>query len=254
LLQTDRAVFLDEESGLILKTYSDKRLLERDLQISAKAKEVGVPVPEVKGVERGEFTTLIMQYINGIPLSSNDINAAQEAGKYLKLFHSIGAKPPFSGGQSKWDEFILWWVHEETTRLRKLSVFTDQEIEKIEKEFDELRSQLVTRPIVLLHGDLQVAHILVDPEGNKVVAFIDFADAQPGDPLMDIAVLTLWDKKLTDLVLKGYGDIENTVETQKIISAYRLLRRMGEIAWLTERGFHDRAARNIEAVKEEFVR
>ncbi|MDQ2716024.1 MAG: hypothetical protein M3Z08_14045 [Chloroflexota bacterium] len=46
---------------------------------------------------------------------------------------------------------------------------------------------------------------------------------------MDIAVATLWDQELADLLLEGYCGIENNAETQQILSLYRLLRHLGEI-------------------------
>ena len=102
---------------------------------------------------------------------------------------------------------------------------------------------------MLLHGDLQTAHILIDPQTEHVLAFLDFADAQPGDPLLDIAVLTLWDHGLTDFLLEGYGGIAGNEETQQLISLYRLLRHLAEIPWLLERGFKALAERNIMALR-----
>jgi aminoglycoside phosphotransferase (APT) family kinase protein len=79
---------------------------------------------------------------------------------------------------------------------------------------------------VLLQGDLQTAHILVDPQTEKVLAFLDFADAQPGDPLVDLAVVTLWDQQLTDFLLEGYSGIAKTEETQRLLALYRLLHHL----------------------------
>src|SRR6266849_4494976 len=73
--------------------------------------------------------------------------------------------------------------------------------------------------------------------------------AQPGDPLLDIAVVTLWDHGLTDLLLKGYSCIANNEETKQLLSLYRLLRHLAEIPWLLERGFKELAARNIRALE-----
>jgi aminoglycoside phosphotransferase (APT) family kinase protein len=102
---------------------------------------------------------------------------------------------------------------------------------------------------VLLHGDLQTAHILVDPQTEHVLAFLDFADAQAGDPLLDIAVVTLWDHGLTDFLLEGYSGIVGNEETQQLLSLYRLLRHLAEIPWLLERGFKALAERNITALR-----
>ncbi len=96
---------------------------------------------------------------------------------------------------------------------------------------------------------LQTAHILVDPQTEHVLAFLDFADAQAGDPLLDIAVVTLWDHGLTDFLLEGYSGIAGNEETQQLLSLYRLLRHLAEIPWLLERGFKALAERNITALQ-----
>ncbi len=48
---------------------------------------------------------------------------------------------------------------------------------ELQEIFDRLKSLLAQRPVVLLHGDLQTDHILVDSQTEKVLAFLDFADA-----------------------------------------------------------------------------
>lgn len=125
-----------------------------------------------------------------------------------------------------------------------------QQISELHEQIETLRPLLVQRPIVLLHGDLQMAHILVDPQTEQVLAFLDFADAQPGDPPLDIAVVTLWDQELTDFLLDGYSSIENKTETKQVLSLYRLLLHLAEIPWLLERGCKELAARDMTALKD----
>ena len=110
---------------------------------------------------------------------------------------------------------------------------------------------LIERPIVFLHGDLQTEHILIDPHTQRVVAILDFADTQPGDPLMDIAVLSLWDVQLADRVLAGYTSIENNEGTKQLLWLYRLLRHLGEIPWLLDRGFKEHVERNIQSLTQQ---
>jgi aminoglycoside phosphotransferase (APT) family kinase protein len=40
-----------------------------------------------------------------------------------------------------------------------------------------------------MHGDLQITHIFTD--GDEVTGVIDWSEAAPGDPLFDLAILTL---------------------------------------------------------------
>ena len=174
----------------------------------------------------------------------------ERCGRYLQRLHTLGAHPPFSGGQQQWSAFIAWWENEEVEKVKRLGVLDLHQISELQEQFDHLHPLLVQRPIVLLHGDLQAEHILVDPQTEQVLAFLDFADAQPGDPLWDIAVVTLWDYGLTGFLLEGYSGIENTEETQQLLSLYRLLRHLAEIPWLLERGFKALAERNSAALRD----
>jgi len=252
-LQPDRAIFLANDSGLVLKVYLDKTALQKEFEVAKLAQAVGVPTPEIIGLDIDECTVLTMKKVAGSPLSIDNKNSVEEAGRYLKQFHNIGAKLPFSGGQNKWDDFILWWTFKEIDSLFELSMCNTMERDELKDRFKKIKPLLETRPVVLLHGDLQKDHIIVDPEVDKVKAFIDFADAQPGDPLLDIAVLTLWNHELTPLLLEGYGTIEDNEEMQTIISHYRLLRHIAEIPWLYSRGYKELANKNMLCVKEAII-
>jgi aminoglycoside phosphotransferase (APT) family kinase protein len=249
-LQPDRVLFLAENLRIVLKVYMAGKALQREYDIAQKAASIGVPIPKMLGFEAGQPAVLAMRQVIGHPLSSRHQFAAKEAGKHLQRFHTIGAHPPFSGGQQQWDAFISWWAHEEIEKVKSLEVLDPFQISELQEQFDHLQPLLAQRPIVLLHGDLQTAHILVDSQTEKVLAFLDFADAQPGDPLLDIAVVTLWDHELTDLLLEAYSGIETTEETKQLLSLYRLLRHLAEIPWLLERGFKEHAARNITALQD----
>ena len=248
-LQSDRALFLAENLHIVLKVYLAVKVLQREYAIAQKAASIGIPVPKMLGFEAGPPAVLAMEQVTGRSLSSRSQFAAREASKYLQRFHSIGAHPPFSGGQHRWDAFISWWENEEIEKVEKLDVLDRLQIRELQAHFYTLQPLLAQRPIVLLHGDLQTAHILIDPQTEKVLAFLDFADAQPGDPLLDIAVLTLWDRGLTDFLLEEYSGVANDEETKQLLSLYRLLRLLAEIPWLIERGFKELAARNITALR-----
>ncbi len=249
-LQPDHALFLAENLRIIFKVSMAEKALQHEYAIAQKGASIGVPIPEILGFEAGQPAVLAMKQVMGHPLSSHNQSAAKEAGNYLQRFHTLGAHPPFSGGQQQWEAFISWWANEEIEKVKRLAVLDHQQIRELHEQFETLRPLLVQRPIVLLHADLQTAHILVDPQTEKVLAFLDFADAQPGDPLLDIAVVTLWDQELTDFFLEGYSSIEKTTETKQVLSLYRLLRHLAEIPWLVERGFQELAARNITALKD----
>nr|WP_107910847.1 phosphotransferase [Streptomyces chartreusis] len=81
------------------------------------------------------------------------------------------------------------------------------------------------------HGDLQIVHVFVD--GDEVSGIIDWSEAGPGDPLYDLATLTLGHEEHLDDVVEGYG----TDVDLDVIRAWWSLRSLLAIRWLTEHGF-----------------
>lgn len=248
-IQPDRAVFLAENAGIVLKVYLHGKTLAQEYATAQKAQAMGVPIPKILLLETTYPGVLAMKYVVGEPLSSADRAATREAGSYLERFHALKACPPFSGGQDRWDEFIVWWATREIGTIETLHLFSVNELIRMKSVFMENKSAFTDRPLALLHGDLQPDHILIEPHTQKVVAFLDFADAQPGDPLLDIAILSLWDHGLAEGILEGYTSIENTEQTQQLFSLYRFLRHIAEVPWLLERGFTEKAEQDIEAIK-----
>ncbi|MGC4993219.1 phosphotransferase family protein [Nocardia salmonicida] len=81
------------------------------------------------------------------------------------------------------------------------------------------------------HGDLQVAHVFVD--GDEVTGIIDWSEAARGDPLYDLATLTLGHEERLGDVVAGYGaDVDLDV-----IRAWWSLRSLRGVRWLVEHGF-----------------
>lgn len=84
---------------------------------------------------------------------------------------------------------------------------------------------------VFTHGDLQISHVFV--EGDVVTGVIDWSEASRGDPLFDLAVLTLGHEEHLADVVTGYGaDVDLDV-----IRAWWSLRSLVAIRWLVEHGF-----------------
>jgi aminoglycoside phosphotransferase (APT) family kinase protein len=81
------------------------------------------------------------------------------------------------------------------------------------------------------HGDLQITHVFVD--GDEVTGVLDWSEAGQGDPLYDLAILTLGhEERLADLIA-GYGaDVDLDV-----IRGWWSMRCLLAIRWLAEHGF-----------------
>jgi aminoglycoside phosphotransferase (APT) family kinase protein len=93
------------------------------------------------------------------------------------------------------------------------------------------QAALRPRPPVFMHGDLQVAHVIVD--GDEVTGILDWSEAGRGDAMFDLAVLTLGHPEHLDDVLAGYGhDVD-----LEVIRSWWSLRCLIAIRWLVEHGF-----------------
>jgi aminoglycoside phosphotransferase len=84
---------------------------------------------------------------------------------------------------------------------------------------------------VFTHGDLQVAHVFVD--GDQITGVLDWSEGGQGDPLYDLATLTLGHEEHLGDVVAGYaGDVDLDV-----IRAFWSRRSLLAIRWLIQHGF-----------------
>lgn len=88
-----------------------------------------------------------------------------------------------------------------------------------------------------IHGDLQITHVFVD--GDEVTGVIDWSEAAPGDPMFDLAILTLGHEERLDDLLAGYG--EDGVD-RSVIRGWWSFRSLTAARWLIEHGFDPDAA------------
>jgi aminoglycoside phosphotransferase (APT) family kinase protein len=92
---------------------------------------------------------------------------------------------------------------------------------------------------VFIHGDLQPTHVFV--EGERITGVIDWSEAGRGDPVFDLATLTLGHPERLGNVLAGYG---GDVDAEAVRAAWSL-RSLLAVRWLVEHGF-DPAAPGAE--------
>ena len=82
-----------------------------------------------------------------------------------------------------------------------------------------------------IHGDLHISHVFT--EGAKVTGVLDWSEAAAGDPLFDLATLTLGHQDRLDDLLAGYG----TDVDRELIRAWQSWRCLIAVRWLVENGY-----------------
>lgn len=244
----ERAIFLQEAPApaLYLKVYQQAAQLAREVATMERAAAADIPVPTRLAFATDPPAVLITERVGGVPLSSAHPLAAEEAGRLLRRFHALGARPPFVDGQRNWSVFIREWADREIATMVERGAIRSGEGRRLHRHFAALDPVLSARPCALIHADLQAEHVLIDPVAQRVTAFLDFVDTQPGDPLIDIAVLTLWDGALTTPLLAGYGAAGHA--DAALLPTYRLLRHLGAANWLMAHGVSAEATRHEEVV------
>lgn len=100
-------------------------------------------------------------------------------------------------------------------------------------ERNRRRAESALRPWTpaFIHGDLQLTHVFVD--GEEVTGVIDWSEASQGDPLFDLATLTLAHEEHLDDVLAGYGSAVD----RDLVRAWWSWRCLVVVRWLSEHGF-----------------
>ena len=95
------------------------------------------------------------------------------------------------------------------------------------------RAETALRPWTpgFIHGDLHNEHVFID--GDEVSGIIDWSEAAQGDPLYDLASLTLAHPEHLGAVIAGYG----TDVDRDLIRAWWSLRSLSNVRWLVENGY-----------------
>lgn len=82
-----------------------------------------------------------------------------------------------------------------------------------------------------IHADLHISHVFVD--GAEVTGILDWSEAGGGDPLFDLATLTLGHQDRLEDLLAGYG----TGVDRELIGAWQSWRCLVAVRWLVENGY-----------------
>ena len=208
-----------------LKVDGDRARVDIELAAMARA---AAPVPKVLW---RRHPVLALQRVPGAPLAAAgrppmaSPRAWAAAGEMARTLH----QQPVSG------TWPAWYGQDAPVFLEAAcSWLTDHHVvARAHVEAHRDRASAALRPFdaVVIHGDLQPAHVFVG--GGAVTGVIDWADACLMDPLFDLAVLTVAHPEHLDDVLVGYGadvDVE-------VIRGWWAFRRLGSVRWLVEHGF-----------------
>ena len=213
----------------IVKADRDRGRLAREARALELAAAIGVPAPSLRfaGLDATP-PVLIMTQVPGLELVADSPDADWTAvGAVLRRWHD----------DAPTDRFEPHWPAGPSVGLDLLDGPGPRRrlTPPVRRSLAEVLGRLPGVPptTVVLHGDCAPYHWFLD-EG-RVSGVIDFGDVGTGDPMQDLAVLTLWDHDRLPAVLAGYdADDALRARVRHTVRAYRVLRHLAAVAWLLD--------------------
>lgn len=128
------------------------------------------------------------------------------------------------------------WTESEMTRSRENGLLSAAQRRAVRGLLDPVWRNMPEAKPCLVHGDAQADHFLVGPD-RRIAGVVDFGDVHLGDPVTDLAVLTLLHPGQLEAVLTGYRPSRSTRERIKaLIEPYRILRHVAVANWKANNG------------------
>jgi len=239
----ERAVFeaLSPRGPVVVKVDTSMAKHRREESVLRAAGHAGLPVPAVVHSDAGPPSLLVLQFIDGMPLHQRVGGAAwRHAGHVLRRLHGL-AWPAGAGSASwsgrSWPDHFRWWTDHERDQLLTDGSLPAPVVQEMHRYLSTTFSDMDQPELHLLHGDCQTDHYLVTTGSPHIAGILDFGDAILGDPVWDLAILTLEAPDMLPELLRGYRPQASTERrAQELLPAYQLIRRLGSATWMREHG------------------
>lgn len=214
----------------------------KELWATQKAREAGVPTPEVLAV--GNIASepyMITRRVTGAEATHHPRRGhiVHDIGQYAQIINSIrttnfGANFDWTTNEAKnntWSEYL----DNELDLERRFGLFTQHEILST-RQMDRLRNVIDdTRALdiqpSLNHGDLRLKNVIVDDDG-EIAAIVDWEDCLSTiAPQWELSI-ALHDLSIDekDLFIEGYGlDAQQLEEMSPLIKAFNIVNYSGAV-------------------------
>jgi aminoglycoside phosphotransferase (APT) family kinase protein len=188
----------------------------------------GIPVPPLvcydERVDGVDGAMLIMEVVSGS--ATSDPEALRTAGRHIAALHRIeldGYGPIGQSSSGPAGRNRRWTEQFEETASAVPELISAGVIDAgIAADAVELARRAVEQydgPGMLVHTDLKLDHLLA--EGQRLTAIIDWGDVAAGDPVRDLARMSMVGSPLFDLFLDGYDERPDDA-TLDVMVGYRM--------------------------------
>lgn len=253
----------------------------------AALRRVGVPTPEVLAVDRtgryeGEFFEypfLILERAEGLPLDrwllehKPEVRARdlvlRRVGENLRRIHSVRVPSGWGAINDQGvGRFGSWQECLEKRFVRRASGAMVRPLETgwlesegrlsagsraaLDRLFEPGQAAFEVDHAMLVHNDLTLKHVFIDPEQLQVTAIIDLHNALAGDPVLDLARFHYFYRGRGYLraLREGYGKVGPDFERRRRLLLLVVL--LEKATWLRgrEERFPGRLERDLDLLEE----
>ncbi len=272
------------DSEVVLKVLHARKVRAVGCNFAAeRLRRAGVPTPRVLAVDRSgryapgtffEFPFLILERASGTPLDRWILKTKprreelakilREIGGHLRSIHAIRTPRGFGaindqgvGRFPSWDDYLekCYVRRPSGTRVRVMAtatlaaegVLSERQAQAVDELFGACRETVALSEAFLLHNDLTLKNVYVDPGALRVTAILDLHNAIAGDPALELARFYYFyrGRGYTHPLLAGYG--QRPADFERRWRLYLVFVLLEKLAWLRERElkFPGRAERDL---------
>lgn len=231
----------------------------KELWASQKAREAGVPSPEVLAVgnDLGEEPYMIARRVTGSEATEHPRrrHIVHEMGRYAQVINSIhtesfGANFDWNNYAPKkrtWAEYVdeEWEVARKLELLAEHKILSKQELLKLREIVDDTKTAHIQPS--LNHGDLRLKNVIVDEDG-EIAAIVDWDECiSTIAPQWELSI-ALHDLSIDEkhLFLEGYGvSNEEMKKMAPLIKAFNIINYTG---WI-ERAIDSKDHKTLAEIK-----
>lgn len=177
-----------------------RRSLEREAGLLAFVRpRVSLPIPEVVQQQQG---CLVYRFIPGVPLDrrrllAQDVHTQrtllEQLGTFLDQLHSLPGESvtgPVNESSGMRKQYEQLYESIERELLPSMMVWARDWVRELFRPALDGSLDLTYAPVVI-HGDLAPYHLCFDPATRRLSGVIDFGNAGPGDPALDLGSVIL---------------------------------------------------------------
>jgi aminoglycoside 2''-phosphotransferase len=217
-------------------TEAARQALEREARLLALVRpRVSLTVPEV--IQQHD-DCMVCRFIPGVPLDRERLLAQdpstcqailQQLGRFLHELHSvpigaIGAVNHPSRSSGTKDEYEELYQTLERELFPAMMAWARDWARRLFRPLLEGELDLNHTP-AMIHGDLTPYHLSYDPVTQRLRGVIDFGNAGPGDPALDLgSIITAFGESLLGQMHTAYPGISDMLDRARFHTATLELR------------------------------